>query len=129
MFKKLKIKLTLLNLAVAGIILIGIAMIAFILISDNTESQAQQSLEMFAGNFAAQQGSVLPGNIAFVMKAAGDFSPYYYISIDSDYQVQASLNVPFGSDEILSIAKTVLSDPRANKFISQPSEGRLFTVM
>jgi two-component system sensor histidine kinase CiaH len=84
MFKKLKIKLTLLNLAVAGIILVAIAAIAFVLISDNIKSQSEKVLSMVANNFAMRQSSEEQLNPAYIIKSTGGIYPYGIIAIDSE---------------------------------------------
>jgi len=96
MFKKLKIKLMLLNLAVAGIILLGISAIAFVLISDNIHGQSEQVLNVVTNNFAIQQSSAEQLGPNFILKSTAGIYPYLIIAIDAENKVlvQASFQGP-----------------------------------
>ncbi len=94
MFKKLKTRLMLLNLAVAGIILVSISAMAFILISGNVEEQSRQTFQMLLSNIVTQQNTTAPPVLSVAIKEKNGVLmpvyPYYLIQLNANEGALAS---------------------------------------
>ncbi len=84
MFKKLKTKLMFLNLAVAGLILLAISVIAFVLIADNIKKNSEQMLEVVTNNLALQQNNYSDFDMGIVIKSSMGIFPYIFIRVDDN---------------------------------------------
>jgi signal transduction histidine kinase len=117
MFKELKTRLTLLNLAVAGIILVVIAAMAYVMISSSIKDQSMQSFQIVLNNVATMQTENKPYAISLAMRnekgLLGAAFPYYVFSIDSNGQIPADLNLPLPPDTVTLIIQKVVNNKDA----------------
>lgn len=122
MFKKLKTRLTLLNLAIAGIILVSIAVMAYLLISGSIKDQSMQTFQVVLDNVASLETQDKPYSISLAMKIeegiASTVYPYYIFIIDSSGKVPVNLNLPLPSDEVDIIIQDVLEIKNALQYKS-----------
>ncbi len=138
MFKKLKIKLMLLNLAVAGVILLGISAASFTIISNNIKNRSEQSFQMLIDDFMVQQSQNVPFGPGTVMGMGimADMDSFYIVSTDVDKKprLQLNSNSPIDSDMINKVIDLALHDPeedgqtyhiQSSQFISGPASGSL----
>jgi two-component system, OmpR family, sensor histidine kinase CiaH len=123
MFRKLKIKLTLLNLLVAGVILLGISAASFLLIADNIKSQSEQSFQMLVDNFTIEQnqnGQLGPITV-MGMGIMANLDSFYFVSLNQDElpEKQLNINSPMDSDIINKVIELVLQDQEAGNLTIQ----------
>ena len=117
MFKKLKTRLTLLNLAVGGIILVVIAVMAYVLISGSIKDQSMQAFQIVLNNVASQQAENKPIAISMVMRGDKGIDvtafPYYIFGIDNSGRIPAGMALPFPPDTVDQIVQKVLNNKTA----------------
>lgn len=112
MFKKLKTRLMLLNLAIAGIILVAISIMAYILISNNVEMQSRQTFQMLLNSMVTQQNAVMPPTLSIAMKEKDGVVmpvyPYYIINIDANQGAFVTVTSPLSPGIVGHIVQSVL---------------------
>ena len=103
MFKKLKIKLMLLNLAVAGAILLGISIVSFTIISNNIRARSEQSFQVLINDFMLQQsqyGPLGPGAV-MGMGLMANMDSFYIVSVGKGEQPKLQLNSDSPADSAI----------------------------
>ncbi len=113
MFIKLKTRLMLLNLAVGGVILVAIAVIAYLLISGSIRDQSLQAFQIVLNNVASQETQDKPYAVSMFMKNEGGIMvtayPYYIFGTDSSGRLPDNPGLPLPSDSVASIEQNVLT--------------------
>lgn len=108
----------LLNLAVGGVILVFIAVMAYVLISGNIKDQSLQTFEVVLNNVASQQDTGQMLVMSMSMKSENGFVetiyPYYIFGIDSSGNVPADLTLPLPADDVDQIIQNVLKNKTTN---------------
>lgn len=91
MFGKLRVKLALMNAAVAALILLSISTVSYLFIAQIVTRQTEQSLNTITRDLISSD-LTSTGPTARSIKIVGGFSPYCFLKIDENGQVVGGAN-------------------------------------
>jgi two-component system, OmpR family, sensor histidine kinase CiaH len=115
MFNKLRMRLVLTNAIVAGLIVLVISTIAYVLIAGNIKKQSIQILQLISADIAMQanNGDV---NTDMTTKIMGGLYPYFVVKVSDDGQtILSNFKTGISDDTLKGIVQTIIAAEKEKK--------------